>query len=445
VRSDEALAAYTAAIELARRLDVHDTAARLRGHAILLCVRYAGAFSGDSWRAQAVELITQGLAEGDLAGATFERGAVLLGRAWGLHRWLERERQNLAAAKRDAARAIAIAEAVDSPELHAAALEGLTWLVSEEGFCQVGRMGARLKRASAGSSDRVEAHESKVTATCCFAWAGRFDLAIDSAREAAADAANLSRHRALHSAMAQAFALVPTGRFVELGERTSEVLDLAHEDASVTRTCMAAVVGIAGHALWLHESLEYDAATNAVDFMNRVRPAPPLSSPRPNRALYESFVAELLRPIVGSGPTRATLEQVPAPPHDTAATILYLRAQLPALALSGEKDPLNAATAAAYTLARSACAPALGWIADWAAAVQTAAYDPARSLQRALAATTALDEFGETYTAARLLIDFLPFVDEGERGELAQQTAQQLALMGALASAATARSLLGHI
>jgi hypothetical protein len=283
-----------------------------------------------------------------------------------------------------------------------------------------------------------------VTAACCFAWAGRFDLAIDSAREAAAEAASLSHHRALHSAMAQAFALVPAGRFAELGERTGEVLDLANEDANDTRTCMSAVVGIAGRALWLYESLQFDEATNAVDFMTRVRPSGTARSKRGNRALYESYVSELLRPIIGSRPTLAALDDVPPPPYDTAATILHLRALLPALALTGETTRLGTAITAAHKLAGSACAPVIGWIADWAGAVRTAAYDPTGSLQRALSATTALVEYGETYTAARLLTDFMPLVENAVPPELAEKTAKRLTLMGALASAASAGAVLGR-
>jgi hypothetical protein len=431
VSSDEALARYTAGIELARKLGDHEGVSRLRAYAILLCVRYAGAFRGEDWRARAIDLIDQGLAEDDGDDAKFERGALILGRSWGLHRWLGRKRQDLAVAKLDAARAIAIAEATDSPELLAAALEGLTWLVFEEGFCEARTMGQRLKRASTGSADRVEAHESMVTAAICFAWAGQFDLAVDSARESAAQAARLSRHRALHSAMAQAFCLVPNGRFPELGERTSEVLELAREDASSTRTCMAAVVGIAGRVLWLHESLESDAARSALDLMNRVRPPA-------RRSIYDYFTAELLRPFVGIEATRALLKRLLPPRHDAAATILYLRAQLPVLALGGGNHALERTIADAHELARSACAPALGWIADWAAAVHTAADDPAGSLHRALVATTALTDYGEAYTGARLLSEFLPLVDGAAGAELAEQTAQQLSRMGAFASAARA-------
>jgi hypothetical protein len=233
--------------------------------------------------------------------------------------------------------------------------------------------------------------------------------------------------------MAETTCLVPTGRFLELGEATNGVLDLAREDAGSRRTCMAAVAAIAGRALWLYESLDSDAARSALDLMNRVRPPP-------RTRLYEYVVAEMLRPVVGIEATRAELETLPPPADDAAATILYLRARLPVFALSGASRALDAAITDAQHLARSACAPALGWIADWAAAAQTAATDPVGSTERAVAATTALARYGEAYTAARLLSELLALVDPAAGAKLAEETAQKLTEMGALASAACARA-----
>jgi predicted ATPase len=437
VHSDHALAAYTDGMELARKLGNPEAVSRLRAQAILLCSRYAGAFSGDDWKAHAVELIQDAEAEDDQACPTFERAALLLGRSWVLRR-LQRATQDFAAAKRDAAQALAIAEQLDSPELLATSLEALAWTISEEGLCEAETMAERLLRAGTGSPDRVEAHESKVTAAQFFAWVGKFERAIEVSRGAAGEAAQLSRHRALHSAMAQTTCLVPTGRFFELGEATNSVLELAQEDASSSRTCMAAVAAIAGRALWLYESLDSDAARNALDLMTSVRPPP-----RPR--IYEYIVAEVLRPVVGICATRAELESLPPPADDAASTILYLRVQLPVLALSGTSPLLDTAITEARELARSACAPALGWIADWATAAQVAATDPVESLKQALAATTALDRYGETYTAARLLSDFLALpINAAVGAELAEKTAQQLAQMGALASAARSPALLAE-
>ena len=382
----EALSAYMAAIDIARALDDRATLSKLRGRAILLCVRYRGAFAGESWQAQAIKLVEDGLAaEGDRSG-TFESGALLLGRAWGLRRWTGRG--DLATAKRDAKRAVAIAETVDSPELLAAALEGLSWLVSEEGFCEAATMGERLIRASAGSSDRVEAHESKVTAAICFGWAGRFDRAAQVAQEATLEAPRLSPHRALHSALAQTFCLAPTGRFAELGQATDRVLESALEDAGDGQTCLGAIVGVAGRVLWLHETLQADASAAALELMNRVRP--------PDRqSIYDYFIAELLRPLLGVETTRTRLQRIQPDEHDSTASILYLRVWLPVLALSGSEDELDHTAADAQRLAQDSCAPALGWIATWAAAARLALSDPDAARGSARAAVAALAEHGE--------------------------------------------------
>jgi hypothetical protein len=437
VRSDQALAAYRAGMELARKLGDTEADSRLRAQAMLLCSRYAGAFSGDDWKAHATELIREAEAEDDDARATFARAALLLGRSWVLRR-LKRGTQDFAAAKRDAAQALAIAEQIDSPELLATSLEALCWTISEEGFCEAEIMAERLLRAGTRSPDPVGAHESKVTAAQFFAWIGKFERAIEVSRGAAGEAAKLSPHRALHSAMSQTFCLAPTGRFAELGDATKDVLELVHEDASSAGTCTAPVVAIAGRVLWLYESLDSEAAGSALDFMNRVRPPA-------KRKISEYTVADLLRPVAGIEATRAMLDSIPPPEDDAATRVVGLRAQLPVLALGGEQRALTAAIADAHELAQSACAPALEWIADWAAAAQAAHDDPAGSLRRSLAATTALSRYGEAYTAARLVTDFLPLVEAPGVAELAENTAQRLTQMGALASAARARSAVERI
>ena len=427
----EALSAYMAAIDIAGALDDRGTLSKLRGRAILLCVRYRGAFAGESWQAQAVKLVEEGLAsEGDRSG-TFEGGALLLGRAWGLRRWTGRG--DLAAAKRHAKRAIAIGESIDSPELLAAALEGLSWLVSEEGFCEAGTMGERLIRASAGSSDRVEAHESKVTAAICFGWAGRFDRAAEVAQEATLEAPRLSPHRALHSALAQTFCLAPAGRFAELGEATDRVLESALEDAGAGQTCLGAIVGVAGRVLWLHETLQADASTAALELMNRVRP--------PDRqSIYDYFIAELLRPVIGVDATRTRLQRIQPDGHDSTASILYLRAWLPVLALSRREDELDRTVTDAQRLAQDSCAPALGSIANWAAAARLAANDPEAARARARAAVAALTAHGECYTAARLELDFALLSERSTRVEIAEDVALRFDAMGTRASAALARA-----
>ena len=293
-------------------------------------------------------------------------------------------------------------------------------------------MGERLIRTSAVSSDRVEAHESKVTAAICFGWAGRFDRAAEVAREAMLEAPRLSPHRALHSALAQTFCLAPTGRFAELGEATDRVLESALEDAGAGQTCLGAIVGVAGRVLWLHEALQADASAAALELMHRVRPPD-------RRSIYDYFIAELLRPVIGVEATAARLQRIQPDGHDATASVLYLRAWLPVLALSGSEDELDQTAAEARRLAQDSCAPALGSIADWAAAARLALSDPEAARARVRAAVAALTEHGECYTAARLDLDFALLTQGSTRVEIAQDVAERFDAMGARASAAYAR------
>jgi hypothetical protein len=298
-------------------------------------------------------------------------------------------------------------------------------------------MGERLIHAGAGSSDRVEAHESKVTAAICFGWAGRFERAAKVARDAMLEAPRLSPHRALHSALAQTFCLAPTGRFAELGEATDRVLESAVEDAGDGQTCLGAIVGVAGRVLWLHESLQSDAAAAALELMNRVRPPD-------RRSIYDYFIAELLRPVIGIEASRARLERIQPDGRDSTASILYLRSWLPVLALTGADDALDRIAADAQRLARTSCAPALGWIADWAAAARLSSSDPEAAQARARTAVAALTQHGEKYTAARLDLEFALLTQGSTRVETARDIVERLEAMGAHASAANARAALSE-
>jgi hypothetical protein len=197
---------------------------------------------------------------------------------------------------------------------------------------------------------------------------------------------------------------------------------------------MAATVALAGRVLWLHESRNPDAAF-ALELMNRLRPHDRSSS----ITIYDYLIAELLRPVVGIESTRAVLESLPPREHNRASLMLYLRALLPVLALPDEHDrTLDARIAEARALARSACAPALRLIADWAQAAASRMTDPGGSLERAAAAAAALERYGERYTAARLLAELLPLVEGAAASALAEETAVRLTAMGARASAALA-------
>ncbi len=107
--------------------------------------------------------------------------------------------------------------------------------------------------------------------------------------------------------------------------RHRRILESAVENAGDGQTCLGAIVGVAGRGLWLHEALQADATAAALELMDRVRPPD-------RRSIYEYFVAELLRPVVGVEATRTRLQRIRPDGQDATASILYLRAWLPVLA-----------------------------------------------------------------------------------------------------------------
>ena len=133
----------------------------------------------------------------------------------------------------------------------------------------------------------------------------------------------------------------------------------------------------------------------------------------------------MLRPFVGLERTRARLDDARrrCAGWSTASTTCA-RAAARRAGRGGDVEPL---AAKARRVAREACAPPLGWIADWADALR------AGSLEGAVAATDALDAYGEHYTAARLMVDALIRMPDPA---VAEATAARLRAMGALASAA---------
>ena len=133
---------------------------------------------------------------------------------------------------------------------------------------------------------------------------------------------------------------------------------------------------------------------------------------------------EVLRPFVGLERTRARLDYG-EPVRGLVDGVHDLRARLQLVAL--EEGDLGPLVARARRVAREACAPPLGWIADWAEALR------AGSLAGVIAATDALDAYGERYTAARLMVDALIRIPDPAAAEA---TAARLRAMGALASAA---------
>jgi DNA-binding SARP family transcriptional activator/tetratricopeptide (TPR) repeat protein len=410
VRADESLAAYQAALDLARGAD----AERLRAHATLLCARYPGAFTRPEWRRWAVAQIDEGLAGDAERQDTFEVGALLIGRA-SMVRWFVLEGEELVKARRAAERAIEIAERIGSTQLLSHGLEALGWRDADHGFCEAGATADRMLELVRRMSDRVEAAESLVVAAVCLARSGRLDEAFATGREAAAAARHLSPHRRMHAASAQTVCLLGAGRFDELAEATGEAPELIEHEGS--RTCAMGSLALAGYAVVRFETRDTAAGEHAAAGVEAVGLHRSDSSFR-----YRGI--EVLRPFVGLERTRARLDYGD-PVRGLVDGVHELRVRLQLVALEeGDVAPL---VAKAHRVAREACAPPLAWIADWAGALSAGA------LTGVVAATDALDAYGERYTAARLLADALVRLPDPE---VAEATAARLRAMGALATAA---------
>jgi hypothetical protein len=144
---------------------------------------------------------------------------------------------------------------------------------------------------------------------------------------------------------------------------------------------------------------------------------------------------------VGVEAIRIAMEEIDRlPPLDAADETSRLRLDLQLAALGGEPARRDRLVVQARRLADTAGAPFLVSIADWADAVGLArAGAAAEALATARTACAALEGYGEPYTAARLLVDLLPLLDAELAGEAADEVAERLDAMGALASAAQAR------
>jgi DNA-binding SARP family transcriptional activator len=433
VHGNQALDAYLEAIELARTLADAEATASLRGYATLLCSRYPGSFVGSEWKAHADDLVDRGLAEAGEDGVDFATAALLIGRAWGTWRWRDPIAEDLPRAKRDAERAAEIAEAIGSSLLVSVALEALTWIAFSQGDCEAVALGERHLHAATTLADRFEAHESLNMAAICFVRAGRFDRARDIAAEAARQAPAMSAHRELHAVASKAIALMPGGYFGELLDATCRVEELIAEERE--HICANALVALAARAVVLHESGQRSAAVAALELFDRVAP--------PNRPLvrWGPWIVEVLRAVAGLEASVARLGHVEVR-HGAGNAVDILRAELVVRALAGEWDRTEELAAQTRALAGSTCAPALGFVADWADAMRLAADGHhARALEVGGAAAAALAGRGERYTAARLMTDLLARLGDEAPRDLVAVTAQQLEAMGARASAQAARAL----
>jgi class 3 adenylate cyclase/tetratricopeptide (TPR) repeat protein len=430
VRPDEAWPYYMEALEIAERTGDAAAVARLRANATLLWARYAGAFTGEDWRPQAVELVRRGLEEAG-EDATFEVGALLTGRAQFIY-W-ELAPLEMEQARRDAERAVEIAQAIESPVLLSYALDALCSIVEKGGFCNSADLAQRVLRVARRIEDRVEGHEMLVTSAIAFSQAGRFDDASAVADEAVALAADLGSHRRLHAAAAQTSSLLPVGRIEELRQATAMVPKLIADEEM--HTCSYGLMALSGQALTAFELNDEGDHTLALELFDS------LGFSLPDYAHgYQFWILDVLRPLHGAGAVRARLSQLERP-KSSIAWVYMLRAELQVRALTGEWDEFASLAAKARDLAPEACAPYLSWIADWGDSVRVAASGRSvEALAKARVALASLESFGDLHTTARLLADLVGFLEGKARTDAADEAARRLEAMGARASAAMARA-----
>jgi class 3 adenylate cyclase len=423
VRADEAWSYYLEALEAAERVGDRGAAQRLRANATLLWSRYAGAFTGEEWKPRAVEIVRRGLEEVGEEGSSFEVGALLSGRA-GFRFWkiAPHPKED---ARRDAERAVTIAEAIGSRTLLSYGLDALAGEVTQDGFCESAELAKRALAVARSMEDRGEAHELLVTAALAFADAGRFDEAAVAGAEATLLASQLGPHRGLHAGSAQTSALLPPGRLGELLEATVKAPDLVVEEGM--HTCFHGLAALAGQAIAAFEAGEGDAAKRALEVYD--------SAAVSGVGIYASRGPEILRPLIGAEDARRRLDTVKEAER-TDSEVYRLRVELQLTALERDRKRFAVVAGNARSLARSACAPYLEWIADWGEAVELAEGGrTSEATAKARSAAAALEAYGERYLAARLLADLLPFLEAGAADELAEDAIRRLEAIGARGSA----------
>jgi AAA ATPase-like protein len=426
VRADEAWSYYLEAVATAERLGDPSAVQRLRAHATLLWTRYRGALTGEDWKPRAIEVLRQGLEEARGERASFELGALLAGRA-ALRYW-SMAPHSKEDARSDAERAVAIAQEIGSETLLSYALDGLSAEITQDGFCESAELAGRALAVGRSIEDRGEAHELIVTAAIAFADAGHFDESAVVGAEAALLAARLGPHRGLHAGSAQTNALLPPGRFAELREATATAPDLVAEEGM--HTCFHGLTALAGHALSASETGDAGAARQALELYDATAAS--------GAGIYAHRTIEILRPLIGADEARRRIE--PLEGRETVQGEVYrLRIELQLSALERDWARFQLFADRARSLAPSACAPYLEWIADWGQALELAERGGTHeAIAKARTAASALEAYGERYLAARLLVDLLPFLDVGEAKQIAEDVIQRLEAMGAMGSAAEA-------
>jgi class 3 adenylate cyclase len=433
VKANEAWESYLEALGAAERLGARGEVQRLRAHATLLWARWRGMLKGDAWISQAGDILRLGLEEADAGPASFELGAFLAGRA--AERFWKLEGHSPTQAREDAARAVEIAQAIGSEKLLSYALDILYMEISAEGFCESGEFARRALGVGAGLEDRGEAHELLVTAAIAFAHAGRFDEAASTGRDTVALAARLGPHRMLHSGSALTSALLPPGRLAELRAATAAAPSLVEEEGM--HTCFHGLAALAGQALCAFEEGDDEAARRALHVLDSVEVSGAVLSP--------ALTINVLLPLIGADDAARRLAA--SKPDDGERRNLQrvvdqTRLELQLCALGRDWPKLAELEGQARALAQSACAPFLAWISDWARAFELAdrgAHNEA--VRRALAASSALNGYGERYLGARLLVDLLPALDGAEAARVAEEATPRLEAMGARTSALKAAAL----
>ena len=429
VRCDEALAAYLQALELADKVGDEEARARLRAHAVLLCARYNGAFANDAWIAPVIGLVEHGLEAVGETTVSFEAGALLIGRTRMSTEWLSAPTSHEARAEDDARRALAIAEAIDSPYLLSHAADALIDTTLRHGFCRQGELAERLIQISDALPDQAEAHDGLVSAAISFTYGGQHERAREAARRATREVRGLGPHHEIHAAAAETMSLVPAGRFVELAEVTARTPAIVREEGY---RCWKAAIALAGYALTMFERGDREAADDALALFD------PLLAGKPRwRAI------DIVRPLVGLEHAQRAVGSLGHPPGAALDHLDAVRLDLQLTALAGDWKALAQIIVEAKALARRACAPTLRWIADWAGAAAVAAVgESAQAVKRAKQAANSLERYGEPYTGARLLVDLLPFLEGDARLGLAQEAVERLEAMGAQSSATEATAML---
>ncbi|HEU0245857.1 MAG TPA: adenylate/guanylate cyclase domain-containing protein [Gaiellaceae bacterium] len=430
VRADEAWSYYLEALVTAERLSDIGATQRLRAHATLLWTRYRGALTGEEWKAKAIAILRQGLEETGVGRASFELGAFLAGRA--AFRFWNMAPHSKEDARRDAERAVTIAEEIGSQTLLSYALDGLSTEITQDGFCESAELAGRALAVGRSMEDRGEAHELLVTAAIAFADAGRFDEAAAAGAEAASLAARLGPHRGLHAGSAQTNALLPPGRLGELRQATAKAPDLVAQEGM--HTCFHGLAALAGQAISASEAGDAGAAKRALEVYETTAVS--------GVGIHGYRTIEMLRPLIGASEARRRVDQLEVGEVVRASVqgeVYRLRVELQLNALERHWGRLRELAERARSLAPSACAPYLEWIADWGQAVELAESGRTReAVAQARTATSALEAYGERYLAERLLVDLLPFLEAGIASQLADDLVRRLEAMGARGSAAEA-------